>query len=38
VLQAVVVLFIVAPALIKAIYHLREDPKARFVTTLAKGW
>lgn len=38
VLQAVIVLFIAAPGLIKALYHLREDPTARFQTTLAKGW
>jgi general nucleoside transport system permease protein len=38
VLQAVIVLFIAAPGLIKAMYHLREDPSARFQTTLAKGW
>jgi simple sugar transport system permease protein len=38
VLQALIVLFIAAPGLIKALYHLREDPNARFATTLAKGW
>jgi general nucleoside transport system permease protein len=38
VLQAVIVLFIAAPGLIKAMYHLREDPNARFEATLARGW
>ncbi len=38
VLQALIVLFIAAPGLIKAVYRLREDPKARFEATLAKGW
>ncbi len=38
VLQALIVLFIAAPGLIKAMYRLREDPHARFQTTLAKGW
>ncbi len=38
VLQAVIVIFIAAPMLIKAIYRLRDDRSARLDTNLAKGW
>ncbi len=38
VVQAVIVIFIAAPALVRAIFRLREDPSARLQTNLAKGW
>jgi ABC-type uncharacterized transport system permease subunit len=38
VLQAVIVIFIAAPALIKSIYRLRAARTARLATNLAKGW
>ncbi len=38
VLQALIVIFIAAPALIKAIYRLRADRSATLQTSLAKGW
>ena len=37
VIQSVIVLFIAAPALIRAIFRLRET-RGGGVTTLAKGW
>ncbi|WP_326562513.1 ABC transporter permease [Micromonospora sp. NBC_01796] len=38
VLQALIVIFIAAPALIKAIFQLRAARAARLQTSLAKGW
>jgi general nucleoside transport system permease protein len=38
VLQAVIVIFIAAPMLIKAIYRLRADKSSTLATNLAKGW
>ncbi|HEX6969763.1 MAG TPA: ABC transporter permease [Micromonosporaceae bacterium] len=38
VLQALIVIFIAAPALVKAIFQLRAARAARLQTNLAKGW
>ncbi|WP_412740895.1 ABC transporter permease [Krasilnikovia sp. MM14-A1259] len=38
VLQALIVIFIAAPALVKAIFHLRAARSARLGTSMAKGW
>lgn len=38
VLQALIVIFIAAPALVKAIFRLRAARAARLQTSLAKGW
>ncbi|MFV2103819.1 ABC transporter permease [Micromonospora sp. LOL_024] len=38
VLQALIVIFIAAPALVKAIFQLRAARAARTQTSLAKGW
>jgi ABC-type uncharacterized transport system permease subunit len=38
VLQAIIVIFIAAPMLIKAMYRLRDDRSAQLSTNLAKGW
>lgn len=38
VLQALIVIFIAAPALVKAIFRLRAARTARSQTSLAKGW
>jgi ABC-type uncharacterized transport system permease subunit len=38
VLQAVIVIFIAAPMLIKALFRLRADRSAGVSTNLAKGW
>lgn len=38
VLQAVIVIFIAAPALVKGIFHLREAKAAGQELTMAKGW
>jgi ABC-type uncharacterized transport system permease subunit len=38
VLQALIVIFIAAPALVRAIFRLRAARAARLGTTLAKGW
>jgi simple sugar transport system permease protein len=38
VLQAVIVILIAAPMLIKAGFHLREDRSAQLSTSMAKGW
>ncbi|MFC7548321.1 ABC transporter permease [Plantactinospora sp. GCM10030261] len=38
VLQAVIVIFIAAPALVKAVFRLRAARAARLQTSLAKGW
>jgi ABC-type uncharacterized transport system permease subunit len=38
VLQALIVIFIAAPALVKAIFHLRAARAARLGTSMAKGW
>ncbi|MGI5214312.1 ABC transporter permease [Plantactinospora sp. CA-290183] len=38
VLQAMIVIFIAAPALVKAIFRLRAARAARLQTSLAKGW
>jgi len=38
VLQALIVIFIAAPALVKTIFHLRNARSARLGTTMAKGW
>jgi simple sugar transport system permease protein len=38
VLQSLIVLLVAAPALVKAIFRLREARAARFGTVLAKGW
>jgi simple sugar transport system permease protein len=38
VLQALIVIFIAAPALIKTIFHLRAARSARLGASMAKGW
>ena len=38
VLQALIVIFIAAPALVKAIFQLRAARAARLRTSMAKGW
>ena len=38
VLQALIVIFIAAPALVKAIFQLRSARAARLGTSMAKGW
>jgi general nucleoside transport system permease protein len=38
VLQALIVIFIAAPALVKAVFQLRAARAARLQTSLAKGW
>jgi simple sugar transport system permease protein len=38
VLQAVIVIFIAAPALVKEIFRLRAARTAGTATSLAKGW
>ena len=38
VLQALIVIFIAAPALVKAPFHLRAAPSARWGASMAKGW
>jgi general nucleoside transport system permease protein len=38
VLQALIVIFIAAPALVKTIFHLRAARSARLGTSMAKGW
>ncbi len=38
VLQALIVIFIAAPALVKAIFYLRDARSARIGTSMAKGW
>ena len=38
VLQALIVLFVAAPALVKAIFRLRDARAARVDATMAKGW
>jgi general nucleoside transport system permease protein len=38
VLEALIVIFIAAPAFIKAFFRLRTERAARLATTLAKGW
>jgi len=38
VLQALIVIFIAAPALVKAIFHLRAARSARLGGSVAKGW
>jgi ABC-type uncharacterized transport system permease subunit len=38
VLQALIVIFIAAPALVKAIFQLRDARSARLGTSMAKGW
>ena len=38
VLQALIVIFIAAPALVKAIFQLRAARAGRLQTSLAKGW
>jgi simple sugar transport system permease protein len=38
VVQALIVIFIAAPALVKAIYRLRAARSARLGTSMAKGW
>jgi general nucleoside transport system permease protein len=38
VLQALIVIFIAAPALVKALFHLRAARAARFGGWMAKGW
>ena len=38
VLQALIVLFVAAPALVKAIFRLRAARAARLETSVAKGW
>jgi simple sugar transport system permease protein len=38
VLQALIVVFIAAPALVKAIFRLRDARAARFGASMAKGW
>jgi general nucleoside transport system permease protein len=38
VLQALIVIFIAAPALVKTIFHLRAARAARLGTSMAKGW
>jgi general nucleoside transport system permease protein len=38
VVQALIVIFIAAPALVKAIFQLRAARSARLGTSMAKGW
>jgi ABC-type uncharacterized transport system permease subunit len=38
VLQALIVIFIAAPALVKALFHLRAARSARWGASMAKGW
>jgi simple sugar transport system permease protein len=38
VLQALIVIFIAAPALVKTIFHLRAARSARLGASMAKGW
>ena len=38
VIQAIIVIFIAAPALVKAIFRLRAERAARLQANLAKGW
>ena len=38
VIQALIVVFIAAPALVKTIFHLRAARSARLGATMAKGW
>jgi simple sugar transport system permease protein len=38
VLQSIIVVLVAAPALVKAIFRLREARAARFGTAMAKGW
>jgi general nucleoside transport system permease protein len=38
VLQALIVLFVAAPALVKAVFRLRDARAARLGTSVAKGW
>ena len=38
VLQALIVIFIAAPALVKTIFHLRDARSARLGASMAKGW
>ena len=38
VLQALIVIFVAAPALVKAIFRLRAARAARLGTSMAKGW
>jgi simple sugar transport system permease protein len=38
VLQSLIVLLVAAPALVKAIFRLREARAARLGTVMAKGW
>jgi simple sugar transport system permease protein len=38
VLQALIVIFIAAPALVKAIFHLRAARSGSLGTSVAKGW
>jgi ABC-type uncharacterized transport system permease subunit len=38
VLQALIVIFIAAPALVKAVFQLRAARAARLSTSMAKGW
>jgi simple sugar transport system permease protein len=38
VLQALIVVFVAAPALIKAVFQLRAARTARLETTVTKGW
>ncbi len=38
VLEALIVLFVAAPAVVKAIFRLRDAKGAKVETTLAKGW
>ena len=38
VLQALIVIFIAAPALVKTIFHLRAARSARLGSSMAKGW
>ena len=38
VLQALIVLFVAAPALVKAVFRLRDARAARLGTSVGKGW
>jgi len=38
VLQALIVIFIAAPALVKTIFRLRAARASRLETSMAKGW
>jgi simple sugar transport system permease protein len=38
VLQALIVIFIAAPALVKTVFHLRDARSARLGASMAKGW